>query len=56
MRVSWAVVVGIRMRNLGVVVGVEDRWVGIEGAEEGILEVEAGGADCWCLVLVVVGF
>lgn len=33
-------------------VGVEDGWVGIEGAEEGVVEVEAGGADGLPLVVV----
>lgn len=52
--------VGSRVRsrlgklNLGVVVGVEDCWMGIEGTEERVGEVEAGGADCFCWVVVIV--
>lgn len=63
MGVGWEVVVGTivgiragpRVGNLDVVVGVEDWWVRVEGAEERVGEVEAGGADClwFCVVAVL---
>lgn len=42
----------VMRRGHGEGVGVEDGWVGIEGAEEGVVEVEAGGADWWAVVRV----